>query len=71
MKDKHAFAEAKKQLRELGISLTKKDAEYRVNFYGGTEATAYYTDDIDDAYYTGKHMSSAINPTNRKSIWHK
>lgn len=33
--------------------------EYRVNFYNGTEATAYYTDDLDDALTTGLAMARA------------
>lgn len=32
------------------------DREYRVNLIGGTEETAYYTNDRDDAVETGKLM---------------
>lgn len=49
---------AKKELAAYGMVITKRDAgEYRVNFKGGQESTAYYTDDIDDAVNTGVVMS--------------
>lgn len=51
------LAQAKAALRPLGIVLTKKDGEYRVNLYKGREATAYYTSDLDDAVATGKSMA--------------
>ncbi len=44
---------AKIKLRQVGMTLTRKDGEYRVNIAGGKEATAYYTDDIEDALNTG------------------
>lgn len=53
------FAEGKRELRELGITLTKNQhGEYRVNFVGGSEATAYYTDSLDDAVNTGHSMAT-------------
>ena len=51
------LADAKKELASIGISIRKEDDEYRVNFKGGTEDTAYYTDDLDDAVGTGKLMA--------------
>ena len=48
---------AKAALKPHGISLNKKDGEYRVNFVGGREETAYYTNDIDDAVNTGIDMA--------------
>lgn len=44
--------DAKLIARELGYSLTKRDDEYRANPIGGTEATAYYTNDLEDAIGT-------------------
>jgi hypothetical protein len=38
------------------ISVRLKDGEYRVNFRGGSEATAYYTTDAKDAIYTAWAM---------------
>lgn len=51
--------EAQAELRPLGIVLTKDVAsgEYRVNYRGGEEATAYYTDDKVDALHTGREMA--------------
>lgn len=36
-----------------GVSIRKRDGEYRVNAHGAPEETAYYTDDLEDAYLTG------------------
>lgn len=44
-------------LEPLGIRINSFNGEYRVNFKNGMEATAYYTDDIDDAIGTGKAMA--------------
>jgi hypothetical protein len=49
--------QAKQELSKLGISLVKTEyGEFRVNFKGGSEATAYYTDDLGDAIETAKSM---------------
>jgi hypothetical protein len=50
--------DAKTELKALGLTITKTDhGEFRVNFIGGKEATAYYATDLDDAMITGKHMA--------------
>lgn len=54
MTQKHAAA----QLRALGMTLRKEEGEYRVNFRGGSEATAYYTNDLEDAVYTAADMAA-------------
>jgi hypothetical protein len=52
------FKEAKDKLRVVyGITLTKHDGEYRVNIKGSDEATAYYTNDLSDAFASGVSMS--------------
>jgi hypothetical protein len=51
------LAEVTATLRVLGLTIRKTDSEYRVNFKGGTEATAYYTTDINDALETGAAMA--------------
>lgn len=62
--------EAQMELREYGMTLSKSPhgGQYRVNFKGGAEATAYYTDDRDDAVLTGISMSrsrkAVVNPQN-------
>lgn len=38
------------------MSLSHKDGEYRVNYNGGKESTASYTNDLEDAISTGVHM---------------
>ena len=49
--------EANDQLRPIGITLRKRDGEYRVNYKGGCEDTAYYTNEVEDAVLTGKAMA--------------
>ena len=46
------------ELRAVGVAITHSAefSEYRVNFRGGNEATAYYTTDIEDARDTGLAM---------------
>ncbi len=51
------LARARMILRALGIVIRREDGEFRVNFRGGDEATAYYTDDLDDAVETGQDMA--------------
>lgn len=53
------FEAAKLGLRRIGLVLTKRDGEYRVNFKGGSEETSYYTDDLNDAFRTGRAMWQA------------
>jgi hypothetical protein len=49
--------EAKESLRaNFGMTLTKRDGEFRVNYIGGDEATAYCTEDMADAINTGIEM---------------
>ena len=52
---------AKNQLRDFGMSVNVRDGEYRVNFLGGKEETAYYTNDLEDAVDTGRLMFQARN----------
>lgn len=55
--------DATSQLRLIGMTLRSNSIEYRVNFHGGTEDTAYYTDDLADAVATGKMMRVERNKT--------
>ena len=49
--------EAKSIARHLGLTLRKvRSGEYRVNFRDGNEATAYYTDNLEDAVRTAIEM---------------
>jgi hypothetical protein len=44
-------------VRALGCSVQVLDGEIRVNLRGGSESTAYYTNDRDDAVATAKAMA--------------
>jgi len=53
--------EAETLLRDAGMVITVNaaDNEYRVNYRGGKEETAYYTNDLDDAVTTGLLMAQS------------
>ncbi len=55
--DKLTLKGVKVALAELGISVNKREGEYKVNFKGGAEPTAYYTSDLNDALRTGRCMA--------------
>jgi hypothetical protein len=57
------FKEVKDALKKIGMTITYKSeySEYRVNFISGKEETAYYTNDLDDAYLTGQDMAKRGN----------
>ena len=47
------------RLRAAGMTIrVTPDGQYRVNFLGGRESTAFYTLDLDDALETGLAMAS-------------
>lgn len=48
------------QLRMLGIVLSKRGQTHRINFFGGFEDTAYYTDNLYDALDKGFAMARPI-----------
>lgn len=50
------YTEAQAELHRLGITLRKRDGEYRINYIDGHERTAYYTDDLGDAIGTARLM---------------
>lgn len=43
-------------IEDITITYSAEWEEYRVNFRGGSEATAYYTNDADDALGTARAM---------------
>jgi hypothetical protein len=50
--------QAKSTARHLGLTLRKAPSgDYRVNFRDGNEATAYYTDNLEDAVKTAVEMA--------------
>jgi hypothetical protein len=50
------------QLSAIGLTIRHDDGEYRVNKKNGREATAYYTNDLEDALNTGRAMAA-------KGVW--
>ena len=63
---------AKSIARHLGLTLREVcSGDYRVNFRDGTEVTAYYTDNLEDAVNTAVEMarrrafSAAVGPVAR------
>lgn len=48
--------QARIELSAVNMSLRGKDGEFRVNYAGGIEASAYYTNDLWDAVKTGLAM---------------
>lgn len=54
---KHAMA----LVRQHGFTLRNTGDDYRVNVRGGSEATAYYTDDLQDAVDTAAAMAREID----------
>jgi hypothetical protein len=53
-------------IRSYGLTVNKKWGEYRVNYKNGTEDSAFYTDDLEDAVNTAKLMYEGI--TVKKTI---
>jgi hypothetical protein len=49
--------EAIKTLSGHGLVIKSNYGEFRVNFKGGREETAYYTNDLMDAVHTGLSMA--------------
>lgn len=52
-----SLRDAQLLLRMFGMMIYKTEwQEYRVNYVGGAEATAYYTNDMQDAVGTARKM---------------
>lgn len=50
--------DAMREMRSLGLVLKRDETgEWRVNFKGGRDGTAYYASDLDDAVATGRSMA--------------
>src|ERR1700674_3046947 len=48
------------ELRAHGILITSRAGEWCVNYRGGAEATAYVTDDLQDAFEHGRAMAASV-----------
>lgn len=53
---KLTLAALKRECRAIGMTASHRNGEFRINFAGGREATAYYTNDAWDALETAKRM---------------
>jgi hypothetical protein len=64
------FELAYEELRALGIVLARLPGEYRVNVRNGSEKTARFADDLDEAVELGRAMAAeavaASKPLRRK-----
>lgn len=54
------LVQVKAELNSVNVTIRKRDGEYRVNLRGGGEATAYYTNDLEDARQTGLAMARSV-----------
>lgn len=55
--NRYTMKEAASYLRNLRMTIKRTETgEFRINFVGGKEATAYYTTDINDAVSTAEAM---------------
>jgi hypothetical protein len=59
------------ELRAQGILITNRAGEWCVNFRGGTDATAYVTDDLQDAFEHGRAMASAGQSASAEPVRHR
>jgi hypothetical protein len=59
------------ELRAQGILITSSAGEWCVNVRGGTEATAYVTDDLQDAFEHGRAMALTAAVSSETSVQHR
>jgi hypothetical protein len=59
------------ELRARGILITNRAGEWCVNFRGGTDATAYVTDDLQDAFEHGRAMALTGQPASAVPSQHR
>ena len=55
------LSQVRDELRSHNVTIRKTRGEYRVNLREGNENTAYYTDDLTDAYDTGLDMRRRVH----------
>ena len=55
------YGAVQEQLREAGIVISKRGDTIRINFFGGLENTARYTESLEEALEIGLAMKGAAN----------
>lgn len=50
------FKAVQASVRAMGLTVRKREGEFRVNYANGREETAYYTNDAEDAVNTARAM---------------
>ncbi len=51
------YGAVREQLREAGIVISKRGDTLRINFFGGLEKTARYTESLEEALEIGLAMA--------------
>ena len=47
------------ELTTLGVTISARPGEYRINYRTGSDDTALYTDDLDEALALGRELAAA------------
>lgn len=62
-------AVVKSELAAIGITFRRTPYDdFRVNFRGGTEESAYFTDDLADALDSGRAMAAELRKRTRELV---
>jgi hypothetical protein len=51
------YKSVQEKLRDAGIVMSKRGDIHRINFFGGLEGTAYYTESLEEALERGLSMA--------------
>lgn len=54
------YHEVREALRPIGIVISKKKGICRINYFGGTSETAFFTDCLSEAFQRGQDMSAKL-----------
>lgn len=57
------YGTVREQLRDIGIVISKRGNIHRINFFGGLENTAHYTESLEDALAKGMVMAGSMRRT--------
>lgn len=51
------YRDVQEHLRAVGVVISKRGDTIRVNYFGGLEETAYYTESLEEAFDAGMRMA--------------